>query len=309
MDRLYYFRQFLNHFWLRPENALLLALRAESFKKTFNFFDDAEASIDVSCGDGVFSFIANGGQISADSDMFRSLRFGKREGDFDAFDCFDDTYKMNVIKEADRKFKYGIDWKSSLLAKASKLNFYQNTLVHDNNNKLPFEDESFQYVYTNSAYWVAKFEEHIKDLFRITASHGHIVLQIKTNNILQLSSRYYAPFMGEKFHTIIDAGRMSTWKGLRSKEDILNMIISFGNVDILSVEPIYGGLLARIWDIGLRPLFNPLARMANSLSDEERVSIKKEWNEILFDLFEESLQKYKSSENDAIEYLIVLEKK
>lgn len=102
MDRLYYFRQFLNHFWLRPENALLLALRAESFKKTFNFFDDAEASIDVSCGDGVFSFIANGGQISADSDMFRSLRFGKREGDFDAFDCFDDTYKMNVIKEADR---------------------------------------------------------------------------------------------------------------------------------------------------------------------------------------------------------------
>lgn len=87
------------------------------------------------------------------------------------------------------------------------------------------------------------------------------------------------------------------------------MIISFGNVDILSVEPIYGGLLARIWDIGLRPLFNPLARMANSLSDEERVSIKKEWNEILFDLFEESLQKYKSSENDAIEYLIVLEKK
>ena len=63
-----------------------------------------------------------------------------------------------------------------------------------------------------------------------------------------------------------------------------------------------------IWDIGLRPLFRPLAKMANSLSDDERVSVKEERNQIFVELFMELLKTYEANDNSAVEHLVILEK-
>ena len=63
-----------------------------------------------------------------------------------------------------------------------------------------------------------------------------------------------------------------------------------------------------IWDIGLRPLFRPLAKMANSLSDDARVSVKEEWNQIFIELFTEILETYEANDKAAVEYLVILEK-
>ena len=63
-----------------------------------------------------------------------------------------------------------------------------------------------------------------------------------------------------------------------------------------------------IWDIGLRPLFRPLAKMANSLSDDERVSVKEEWNQTFIELFTEILETYEANDNSTIEHLVILEK-
>lgn len=309
MDRSYYLRQFLNHFWLRPENAILLSLRAESYWKTIQQVKEIKDKLDVSCGDGMFSFLTFGGQISPESDMFRAIKFGKREGNFDAFDFFDDTYKVKVVKNPEIYYDYGTDWKESLIKKAEKLDFYKKMMVHDNNLVLPFSDESMSYVYSNSAYWVENFEEHINDLARITKKDGYIVLQIKNDNVKKLSAKNYAPFMGDRFHKIIDAGRSSTWKGLRSKDELVSFLSSIKDIEIETIEPIYGDILSVVWDIGLRPLFNPLAKMANNLSDEQRVEVKGEWNEIFFNLFEEFINKYKVIDDQAIEHTIVLRKK
>lgn len=304
----YFFQQFLNHFWLRPENALLLSLRAESYWRTLQYFKTNVGTIDVSCGDGVFSFITFGGQLSINTDMFRSIKLGERKGDFDAFDYFDQTYFVEIEKEPDRKYEYGLDWKRNLLDKASKLNFYSHLIEHDNNFPIPLPDESMSFVYTNSAYWVQNFVGHLQDLVRITKKGGYIVLQIKTDKIKQLSSKHYLPFMGRKFHEIIDAGRFSTWKGLKSKEEIIDIINSIKNVKICHMEPVYGDILAMIWDIGLRPLFNPLVKMANNISMEQRAEVKREWIDIIYNLFGELLMQYSPKEQSAIEYTIVLEK-
>lgn len=147
MMRRYFFKEFLNHFWLRPENALLVSLRAESYYNTLTYFGDGKDTIDVSCGDGVFSFITLGGKLSPEFDMFRSVKFGRREGDFDHFDYFDEKeYKLKIFKKPDRFYQYGVDWKENLLKKAEKLNFYQQLIQHDNNFPLPFPDNSMRYV-------------------------------------------------------------------------------------------------------------------------------------------------------------------
>ncbi len=306
-----YFKEFLNWFWLRPENALLLAIRAERYHSTLKYFGKGDKTVDISCGDGVFSFITFGGSLSSKTDMFRSVKTEKtfRKEDYDAFDHFDESdYLVEIEDKPDRSYEYGTDWKENLLKKADKLDFYNKLIQHDNNNSLPFPDEEMKYVYSNSTYWVDNFKFHLKDLVRITEEGGHIILEIKVKSIKNHTSRNYLPSMGEKFHEIIDAGRLSTWKGLRSKEKVIKILKNIEGVEIKRIEPIYGGLPVKIWDIGLRPIFNPLVKMANNLSPEKRVKVKEEWNQIFYNMFEHLLTNYEATDDTAVEYLIVLEK-
>jgi len=57
---------FLNVFWLRPETALWRSLDVEAMDR-FNF---KSPSLDLGCGDGIFSFIRAGGSFANDFDAF-----------------------------------------------------------------------------------------------------------------------------------------------------------------------------------------------------------------------------------------------
>lgn len=301
-------REFLNLFWLRPENGILLSVRANEILKFKEFV--SLNSIDVSCGDGTFSFITNGGRFSENSDIFQSVKLPKsyRKDNFDNFDYYD-NYHMEILKKPDVSFTYGIDWKENLLKKAQVLNFYDKLFVHDNNERIPLENESFDYIYSNSTYWVEKFEEHIQDLIRISKSNGILVFEIKVDRIKEYTSYNYLPNMGSKFHEIIDAGRLSTWKGLKSLDYLIDFFKSLDDVIIEDIRPIYGEELALIWDIGMRPLFKPLYKMSSNIPNEIKNEVKKEWVNTFFDLFEYKIENYKANYNTAIEYLFVLRKK
>lgn len=301
-------KQYLNWFWLRPESAILLALRGAAYYDTLKFFD--KNSLDVSCGDGVFSFIACGGEMSQNYDMYQSLNLnGVRKGDFDTYDYFDNDYKVDITKKPDFVFEYGSDWKENLIKKSQKLNFYKNLLLHNNNKKLPFSDRQFNYIYSNATYWVEKFEFHINDLIRILNTKGYLVLEMKTTDIKKFSSFNYAKdIMGRDYCEIIDAGRLSTWRGLKTMEELKDVIDNQNQLKIIKKEPLYGDIMAYIWDIGLRPLFNPLVKLANNSSFEIRKEVKEEWCNIIFNLFAEFVENYSVKENECIEWIYILQK-
>ena len=72
------------------------ALRAEADQSTLKYFGSGFVTIDLSCGDGAFSFIVFGGTLSKRTDMFRSLDLNlKMKGNFDAFS---DEYFVEVEK-------------------------------------------------------------------------------------------------------------------------------------------------------------------------------------------------------------------
>ena len=76
-----------------------MALRGAAYYDTLKYFD--KSSLDVSCGDGVFSFIARGGEISQNYDMYQSLNLnGVRKGNFDTYDHYDNDYKVDITKKA-----------------------------------------------------------------------------------------------------------------------------------------------------------------------------------------------------------------
>ncbi len=309
INRSDYFRKYLNFFWLRPENALLLAIRAEKYRETARFM--GSYNMDVSCGDGVFSFIAMGGELSSDSDMFRGIKATReRVGDYDVFDYYNESYYVDVIKKPDYCYSLGTDWKENLVKKAGLLNYYDELVVHDNNKYFDLKSGSVDYIYSNSFYWVEDYINHLKDLIRMLKFGGCLVLEVKTSAIKNFSSKVYAPFMGDKFHSIIDAGRMSTWKGLISLSEY-DGLFSDLNVDIISREPVYGGSIMKAWDIGLRPLFKPLSKMVNYLDENSRNKVKSDWCETFYDLFDEYVSNYScnSDPDDVVEWIYVLRKK
>jgi len=52
-------KQYLNLFWLRPENGLLCTFKSE----VMNDIGFESPSLDLSCGDGLFTFIHLGGGV------------------------------------------------------------------------------------------------------------------------------------------------------------------------------------------------------------------------------------------------------
>ena len=302
-------KQYLNWNWIRPESALMQALRGAAYNSTFKYFD--ENSLDVSCGDGMFSFIASGGEIAEDLDMFQSLDLSKeRKGNFDTYDFYDESYKVNIKKKPDFSYQYGSDWKDNLLKKAKVLNLYKNLLLHNNNEKLPFTDDKFNYIYSNSTYWVQNFEFHINDLVRILNHGGYLVLEMKSTNMKKFSSFNYAQkLMGERYCEIIDAGRLSTWKGLKPMSEIEKVVDNNQSLEVVKKEPLYGDIIAYIWDIGLRPLFRPLVKLANNSNPQLRHEVKREWCEIIYNLTSDFVENYTPVESECIEWIYVLKKK
>ncbi|MEX0501975.1 methyltransferase domain-containing protein [Alphaproteobacteria bacterium LSUCC0719] len=301
-------KSFLSYFWLRPENALTQTNRALSLQKYL--VQETDCAIDISCGDGVFSYICHGGILSPTDDMFQSIKIDKpRTADFDHFDHFEeDSHTINPLSKPHNFFHTGIDWKSTMLKKAGVLGAYTDLVLHDNNNKLKFQDDTFTYVYSNSIYWVDKIKEHATDIVRVCNSDGLILLHVKTRAMLLHTAAVYAPELGKNFADVIDAGRLNSYKGLLDLDQYIDMFRSVPGVYVEDVIPVYNGATARIWDIGLRPLFKPLFSMTRKIPKDELSEIKEEWVDTLHNLLQDTLHTPAKNIKDAMEFLIVIRK-
>ena len=81
------------------------------------------------------------------------------------------------------------------------------------------------------------------------------------------------------------------------------------SLEVVKKEPLYGDIIAYIWDIGLRPLFRPLVKLANNSSPQLRHEVKREWCEIIYNLTSDFVENYTPVESECIEWIYVLKKK
>ena len=307
------FKQFLNFYWLRPESALMLTLRSIAYRNGLKYFH--KNSIDVACGDGVFSFLTFGGKLKDDTDMYQSLNLQKNIlRKQDTYDNFKNNYKISIQSTPQKKFKYdsGCDYKENLLNKAHKLNFYKNTFLHNINHNFKIK-KKFNFVYSNSTYWSKNFEKHLIDLTKITENKGYLVLQIKNSSIFEnyVQEKKYTKIFGRKFTQIIDAGRKKTWSGLKDYNQIYKVIKSIKNIKVIDIQPVYGNIMPHIWNFGLRPVFDPLYLMTTKIDLKERIIIKKQFNNIIFEMFKSYIGSFKLKNNSFktdIEYTYILKK-
>lgn len=271
--------RFLSAYWLRPENAFWMTLRSQVLEP----FSFESPMLDLSCGDGVFTFLHAGGEFDLSFDVFQSVANLDRvmSEHADMFDHCAADYAPPVAQRPDMTIDYGTDLKLSMLTKAGALDFYDSLVLHDQNNPLPFETDQFRTVYGNAVYWVERLDALLAELARVTMPGGRVLLQVKLDAIKDCTLTRFADVLGERFLSIIDRGRLASWPALGDRSDWERR---FKDADLEIVEeiPFVTATHARIWDIGLRPIAPMLVKMANALTPQTRTSIKRDW----IDLFQ-----------------------
>ncbi|MCK4830748.1 methyltransferase type 11, partial [bacterium] len=137
----------LNVYWLRPETALWRAIDLMQL----SHYEVTRPMLDLGCGDGIFSFIAMGGEFGPGFDMFRAVKDSREffKGD-DIYDySTEELIKKDIVTPPRQKIDVGLDWKQNLLKKASELDLYELLVEHDANYPLPFADGQFDTIFSN----------------------------------------------------------------------------------------------------------------------------------------------------------------
>ncbi len=282
-DRRELLRKFVQAYWLRPENAFWMTLRSQTLSR----IDLGHPCIDICCGDGVFTFLHCGGAFGPDFDVFAAVgRLDRvRDDHVDMFDFTAGDYRPKILATPGRTIDVGIDWKKTLLTKASRLNLYDELIEHDSNKPFPFDDDAFHTIYCNAAYWVSEIDSFLGEIRRITQPGGRAILQVKLDSLRRYTLADHEAALGKRFLDIIGRGRVETWPTVADQATWEARFARAG-LTLESATPFVTRTHAHIWDIGLRPIAPMLIRMAGALTPETRSSIKRDWVDLFCELLE-----------------------
>ncbi|HWM49490.1 MAG TPA: methyltransferase domain-containing protein [Xanthobacteraceae bacterium] len=265
----------LEYHWLRPETALWRALDCHVLAgKAFT-----EPSIDIGCGDGVFSFIRAGGCFNHDYDQFSLVsHLGEFYSGHDIYNSFDDTAQPpEIARPAGYRISVGVDHKPALLSKAKYTGLYRELVEADANKPLPLAGSRFQTIFSNILYWLDDPQSVAREIARIMSPDGvaYIHVPSETFRDCSLYQRFYVQSGDPRWSwlSLIDRNRSNNIKHCHSQAEWLEL---FDSADLrsVSVSRYLSPLLLSIWDIGLRPISPILIEIANKLTASDRAKMK-----------------------------------
>lgn len=263
----------LNVEWLRPENALCDTLASTLIQK----YEMAPPSLDLGCGNGIFTFITAGGRFSIDYDWYINT-------DPDGFWQHKDIY--NVCKTTDIKrfiiqkprynFNFGLDHKAPLLEQAKGLGFYKAVVNADANARLPFSEGQFCTIFSNILYWLSDLEKSLGELNRVSSKNATLIICMPSKNFFHYCLSYQWKKRKSELLRLLNKGRSESMRWVISYKEFSQAAKKAG-FKVVDHSYYLSPIIMRIWDIGLRPISPFLIKMANKLSIQDRREIKKEW--------------------------------
>ena len=266
--------------------------------------------IDIGCGDGSFSFTKLGGKVNPSFDVYRSIK--DTLGFFKGVDIHDQNLhiKPKITHKTKMMIDIGLDWKPNLLKKANELGLYRKLIQHDINNRLPFEDEQFETIFSNTFYWINSIESILREAKRISTPDGKIIIFVPDQKFKD--SLIYNQFLkgGYNWAKILDRGiynntkhcySFSKWKQIFSKVGLkIELHSNYATEE-----------LTKIWSVGMRPYSPFIIEMTNKLKVQDRTRIKKRVIAELFPLLRSYLdfEMSKIGKNNCFHMFLLSKKK
>jgi SAM-dependent methyltransferase len=291
----------LNLQWLRPESALCDAIVSTLIAE----LPFHAPSLDLGCGNGLFSFVTAGGTFTEDYDWYRNAR----PGDGDMYDVVVTVPRAEWVARRPRyTIDVGFDAKENLLAQAAALGFYGRVECGDANLRLPFADESFATVFSNILSWLDSAAVALAEIHRTLRSGGHAILCLPTERVVDYCPSYRWRQDGSRLLELLNRGRAATmrWSPSAAELEALSARTGFRIIDR---REYWSPLTMRVWDIGLRPLSPVLIRLMSTLGDKERAAVKREWLETLRPFADELVAMDASSTAPGAYQLVHLERR
>lgn len=259
----------LNVQWLRPESALVDALASSLIAE----FPIVTPSLDLGCGNGLFSFVTSGGALTEHYDWYRNAQ--PRDGDM--YDVVMTVPRREwIARRPTRTIDVGLDLKETLLVQAAGLEFYRHITRSDANRPLPFANESFSTVFSNILSWLEDAAEALTEIHRVLRRGGRALLCLPTEHFREYCASYQSRESGSTLWRLLNRGRTShlrwtlPWPELRT-------LMTRAEFTVIDRREYWSPLTMRVWDIGLRPLSPVLIKLVARLGEEERRETKREW--------------------------------
>ena len=304
-----YLRQLLSIHWLRPETALWRTFDCLLLRDV----DITGRTVDLGCGDGTFSYIMAGGKIN-NYDVFMNIEnLSEYNRGADIHDVVTNETLENDNSNLRYKYTYGIDHKEGLISKAKRFRgFYENAMVHDLNQQLPFTSDTFDTAFSNILYWLNDLEKVLNDWNRVLKNSGKLILFVPNENFKQKAWLYYsAPHEGDlKYFNFFDRGYNSLIHHCYNSVQWENIFRNNGFKIHKHVAYLTNPVM-NIWNVGTRPIAAPLINMASKLTLEARQQVKEEWVNYFSEFFIPIINgelKRDCSEDDCAFHFYVLEK-
>jgi SAM-dependent methyltransferase len=257
----------LNVSWLRPESALWDAIASEVIAKT----NLDPPVLDLGCGDGIFSFITQGGTLAETVDRYVDPV----------------TIETGIRHRPEKTFSCGLDGNEASLAIARQLGFYHTTTRHTIRNKLPFPDETFQSVFSNILYWLDYPKSILMEINRVLISNGKAVFCVPNENFFNYCKSYrWSHYKDDATSAVmhyLNQGREKDIKWRPTGEELHETIDEAGFIVEHDTAYLSQPVLT-FWDTGLRPIFPYLKRLVTEVNPEVRFTVKKAWVESVYDM-------------------------
>lgn len=299
-----FIRAHLNVSWLRPESALWNAIASSLISK----YEIIPPSLDLGCGNGIFSFITAGGEFNLNYDWYVNVELKGFWNNKDIYDiCKIDNLDKFISKKPRYRFDYGLDHKLSLIRQARALYFYRSLILADASMFLSFQDTSFKTVFSNILYWLPNLNKSLLQINRITEKNGTVILCMPNTKFFDYCDSYHWKQKKSTFLRLLNRGRYKNLLWTISYRDFSKITKQCG-FKIMNHAYYLSPSTLKIWDIGLRPLSPLLIKMTSCLTPKNRQAIKSEWIETLLRFLFPLYQEEKQSKVEGGFHLFVLKK-
>jgi len=266
---------FLDMTWLRPENVVWDS--AASYLIGNELINERSKNIlDIGIGNGYFSFMTLGGKFKKEYDWYYNV---DTNGFMENKDIYN-ALKVNNIadfieKEASKRISLAVDHKDNLLKQVEQLGFVDKTLVQDANKSISFTN--IDIVYSNILYWLEKPIDVLKSIDQQLDIGSKVVLVFPNKNFYKHARSYSKE---SKIWTLLNRGRADSIVWSMDIGEFEKEIKKETSFKIEKYETYLSKFNIQTWDVGFRPFSSPLIKMANYLTAEKRLEIKKEWVDV-----------------------------
>ena len=304
------FRSLLSVLWLRPESALWYGHMLTLAKKYLGELQGP--SLDFGCMDGVNSFILLDGKFDDKFDVYNEVEWNKESHkqstlSNDYFDKFIEDEKILIEKIPSHQFDLGIDWKDSHIKKCERLGLYKKLQKIDVESPLFNANENtFSTIWAPNIYWMRNMDAIIAELSRVLNTNGKIVTIGPGPMQVEYMFYNYADLNTETWFKNIDRGRFENSKASGKTYEAWQVLFESHGLYIERHETIIPEIVAKIYDIGFRPMFPVFMNIYETLKKnnmKDLYDLKNQWVETIYELGEPLCEtswidnKYPNAEN------------